>query len=390
MDEYMNEAVDDDGSEEFIANVESLELDEENIESIDDINLPPQRRCMSHLLNLISRDFQKDLSNQANQALVCAMSKIQSLGNFIHRSSRAKTICLDVIGCVLPIPCITRWNSRYDAIAKACSDGIKQKMNTLIQRLSAETANASHLQMVTNADWKVLNEYIRVMKPIAISLDILQGDEEACQGYIAPTLSSMIIHISTLSEATNPILQAFKKSALRVLKKRFDQYIKIDFESRDIVLAALSHPKFKTTYIEKDEDERKAREFLKNECMKYINESNVSSEVQPHQTEGESNGFFISFQRSDARRGSIEHDVDEEVSRYLNDDRKNLDMLNQYPTIKRIFFQYNTTLSSSTPIERVFSQCKLIFRPQRNRLSAANFERAIFLKINSKHFQNKD
>lgn len=83
------------------------------------------------------------------------------------------------------------------------------------------------------------------------------------------------------------------------------------------------------------------------------------------------------------RRNSLENNIDSEISRYLNDERIDLSILNDFPSIREIYFRYNTTLSSSAPVERLFSRSKIIFRPQRNRLSAENFERALLLNINS-------
>lgn len=139
----------------------------ESVTTNETIELPMQMRCISHLLNLISSDFEKVLSIQAKTVLVTAISKVHAIWNFVHRSAQAKTLCLEIIGCCLPIPCVTRWNSRYDAVAKICDSKIKPQVNMLVQRLSTELSSATHLQVLSNADWIVLNEYIRVMAPIA-------------------------------------------------------------------------------------------------------------------------------------------------------------------------------------------------------------------------------
>lgn len=57
-------------------------------------------------------------------------------------------------------------------------------------------------------------------------------------------------------------------------------------------------------------------------------------------------------------------------------------MLENYITIKKLFIDFNTTLSSTGVIERMFSNATLIFQPRRNRLSSVNFERAMFIKKN--------
>lgn len=75
-DSIENVGVEDDAQSlsNDVANLDLLE--DENIRETNElIVLPPQMRCMSHLLNLVSADFQKALSPQANSALVCALNQ---------------------------------------------------------------------------------------------------------------------------------------------------------------------------------------------------------------------------------------------------------------------------------------------------------------------------
>lgn len=83
------------------------------------IDLPPQRRCLSHLLNLISSDFEKGLSSVVKTAFINSYNKLHALWVFTHRSSHARTICQKILGCLLLVPCETRWNSKYYAIERA-------------------------------------------------------------------------------------------------------------------------------------------------------------------------------------------------------------------------------------------------------------------------------
>lgn len=61
-----------------------------------------------------------------------------------------------------------------------------------------------------------------------------------------------------------------------------------------------------------------------------------------------------------SRRISAELNIEAEVDRYLADDRKTNSILMEFPNISEIFFKLNTTLASSGPIERVYSQAALI------------------------------
>lgn len=383
---------DDDEGSELYESFENL-TDEISNEPIDTnvlnesrFELPPQRRCVSHLLNLVASDFDspKNSSGQARTAFVTAYSKLHTLWVYSHRSSMAKTICKEVLGCCLLVPVVTRWNSKYDAVAKSCEPAIKSKINYLIQRLSTELNGASHLQILSNSDWAVLRDYLLVMKPVATSLDKLQGEKTASQGVVVPTLVAMR-HRIVILEGGN-ILSAFKRVMLDIIRKRFGRYFDVTEATRDIYLAATSIPQFKLNFIENVVDQRKVRDLLREECIKLSSDNHESgTETNRNQDASNEDDFFLTFSHSNnVRRNSFENDVDGEISRYLNDDRKEITILDEYPSIREIFFRYNTTLSSSAPVERLFSRSKLIYRPQRNRLSAENFERALMLNVNSK------
>lgn len=140
----------------------------------------------------------------------------------------------------------------------------------------------------------------------------------------------------------------------------------------------------KTSFIEDALNVRQARDMLKLECMKLSNMNQMESYNDVIAcSESNSDDFFPVYVHT-SRRNSVENDIDSEIVRYFNDDRKDLNILNEFPNIKRVFFRFNTTLSSSASVERVFSQSQLIFRPRRNRLSAENFERTLLYKHNRK------
>lgn len=79
---------------------------------------------------------------------------------------------------------------------------------------------------------------------------------------------------------------------------------------------------------------------------------------------------------------TIDSQIETEVSQFLRDVRVENSILRDYRYIQPVFYKYNTTLSSSAPVERVFSQSLIIFTPRRNRISADNFEKTLFLKHN--------
>ena len=71
------------------------------------------------------------------------------------------------------------------------------------------------------------------------------------------------------------------------------------------------------------------------------------------------------------------------VDAFLNSEpTHNLDILNQYPVLKKLFIKYNSALPSSAPVERLFSVGGLTISPKRSKLTDSNFETLVLLKYN--------
>lgn len=88
---------------------------------------------------------------------------------------------------------------------------------------------------------------------------------------------------------------------------------------------------------------------------------------------------FFSFENTQVTSSTK---AEEEIRNYLQDPCKALDSLKLYPIIKSLFLKYNTTLPSSAPVERLFSQGGLIFTPQRSSMTYEHFEHTLLLRYN--------
>jgi len=71
---------------------------------------------------------------------------------------------------------------------------------------------------------------------------------------------------------------------------------------------------------------------------------------------------FFEFDSNDE---TFTDNVDAEATAYLGDAKK-LECLRKYPTVRKGFLKYNTTLPSSVPVERLFSLGALVLTPKRN------------------------
>lgn len=349
------------------------------------IVLPPQLRCVSHLLNLLSQNFEKKLDGLAKNAFKNTFDTLHSLWVITRNSSRAKAICKEILGEILKFPCETRWNSKFDCIKQCNKPEIQSKLNKLSEKLKLDlnSNSAKQLKVLTTNNFSVMQQYEKVLGPVARALDILQGELNNSQGDILPVLLSMKTHISRLIDSNN-IVRDFKATILKLIDTRFGSYFEYNASNKDFLLAAVTLPRFKMNFIADDADKIYVKNLLINECKKMCRENGDEIEnIQRADRVNTENDFIISFEsNSISRRHSIENVVESEISQYLMDSNKETSILDQYPTVRAVFYKYNTTLPSSASVERVFSQSQMIFTPRRNRITSENFEKTLILKHN--------
>lgn len=351
------------------------------------IKLPAQRRCVSHLLNQLGDDFEKNLDGLAKTAFQKTFNALHSLWVIVKVSPRAKQICREVLNATLMFPGTTRWNAKYDCIRQCNKPAIQSKLNELVQSLkrSLTSTTAMQIRPFTSNDFIVMAQYEKVFEPVAQALDTLQGEYNNSQGRILPVLLSMRKRISSIEETGN-IIRDFKAVTLKQIDVRFGKYLEYNSLNKDFILSAITLPRYKTNFISSDENKIFAKNLLVSECKRLCDESQDSSADVPEDSctaIDDDDDFVILFPTNrNTRRNSIDNQIEVEVTQYLLDPRKDVNILNDYRYIRAVFYKYNTTLSSSAPVERVFSQSLMIFTPRRNRISAKNFENTLILKHN--------
>ena len=152
------------------------------------------------------------------------------------------------------------------------------------------------------------------------------------------------------------------------------------FDSKDAIIAAVSIPKFKLKWVEGQVKKDQYKQMFIGEMRKFddemsiVEDRNAESDVASQKKKD-----FYEFE-SDEEESCIDS-VEVQAAEYFSMARE-INCLHKFPTIKRIFLKYNTTIPSSAPVERLFSLGNLVLTPRRNRLNACRFEKLLLLRYN--------
>lgn len=200
------------------------------------------------------------------------------------------------------------------------------------------------------------------MQPVAGSLDLLQGDKHVSVGYLLPTLYCVQHTLNNCKVFTNEG-EIFLDSILLILNKRFGNVMKINNDNADLILGAVSHPKFKLKWLD-GADQDFARKLFLDEHNKKRSIDSTHNNSQHDLTKNE-NSFFKNFLSTNA---SV-NDSSLEAIKYLHDNSSAVISLKNFPVVMKMYLKYNTTLPSSGVVERLFSQALIVNTSRRNRLS---------------------
>ena len=142
------------------------------------------------------------------------------------------------------------------------------------------------------------------------------------------------------------------------------------------LLATISQPYFKLKPILKEK-----KDALKQELIDTANK--LSSNVSEGFKCNKSSDTFFHWSDNEEETSQTQKNITSiEVLQFLEDPNNNLEALHRYPKIKNVFLKFNTSLTSSSPDERLFSVASIISQGRRGRLNDKNFEKLTLLKAN--------
>lgn len=357
------------------------------IESNDEeeIILPQQMRCSAHLLNLICQaDVKKFLKEKNSDATYRnVLYKLGVFWRLTRKSDAAKKIVAEMCETQFPIPVRTRWNSYFNAIYKVFLK--KEKIAGLFDKLKLSKLNAR--------EWTFVDEYIKIMKPCAHALDTLQGEHEVTLGYVLPTIVVLKRKNESISHLN--VCQNIKAAVLRAIDKRFPIIDLKNPKSKIYILAAVSHPKFKMSWVD-EENLDMVKHMFTSECVHFMGIMDASSSDKSSENNQTEDDFFSelstsmnSFNSDRDRSLNSSNLAESQALNFLSDKHRTKESLHKYEVVKNIFLKYNTSMPSSAPVERLFSTALQIFTPRRNKLSAKTFSMLLLSKYNGKLLSNK-
>uniref|UniRef100_A0A8C1LRV2 HAT C-terminal dimerisation domain-containing protein n=1 Tax=Cyprinus carpio TaxID=7962 RepID=A0A8C1LRV2_CYPCA len=290
----------------------------DDIESSERYVLPPHHRCASHTLNLIcSNDIVKFLTAKADCKAVYrrATGKCSALWSKVSRSTVASESLEEFSKRKLLVPSTTRWNSFYDALSRV-ADMPLVDLNQFCTRLD--------IRCITEREYQFIKEYCKVLKPVCMALDILQGEDQCFYGTLQPTLEILMTKILSSSGWCPKVMQ-----------------------EPELIAAAILLPKFKNIWTERQVGQHSSDE----------DDFFSSMKSRRSQGTGELDGYFACVS----------------IKMYL---------LNLFPHIKNLSLKLNTGLPASAACERLFSSAGLLFTKKQARMNSANFENILLLKLN--------
>lgn len=340
--------------------------------------LPKHLRCASHTLHLIaSVDMLKIIkaSSYLSAAHFGALEKCTALWNVL-RSPKSSEKMNEYLEKSLIRPVITRWNSMFDALERI----VASKQQIIQVSLVVGITN-----VLTESDFRYLEEYLKILKPLAVTTDLLQGEDVCYYGYLLPSLVSLKRKLNAMYQSnydTNARFGPLITGLIKSLENRFQSFFEVKDEVSGAAIAAVCHPRFKSRWLAtfSDSIRRKVDKWVLNAAAE--ERSKVTEARSPDMVAQENDDFFDFGDESELPI-QTSGTVSVEIAKYLANPRTDLEMLNEFPIIKKVFIKFNTPLPSSAPVERLFSYATMMNLPKWNRLSDMHFEQRVLMKANA-------
>ena len=350
-----------------------LTMDTEDDHTQVQYDLSAHERCATHTLSLIATtDIDKFLSTSpiSRNLYRSSVAKCSAMWNKASRSTVASDSIQEITKRKFIVPSKTRWNSHYEAMLRITENTISE-LNELCTRMGVRS--------FVEREIVFLKEYCSVLKPLARGLDILQGEDNCFYGTLLPTLETII----KKTKALIPQLSSTTVGLVYIIESSIKQHFTRAFESESAIVAAITLPKFKLKWVDDQRKKDQFKQVLIEKIQSHADDDVTETESPVQQPESQASNsekdHFYDFD-SDEDTTAL-NAIESEVNDYLSN-AKQYECLNKYPKVKKLFIEYNTSIPSSAPVERLFSLGGLVLTPKRNRLTDGRFEKMLLMRYN--------
>lgn len=332
--------------------------------------LPSVQRCASHTLEqIVNEDFWQAVSQGPMcQLFYSAMAKVFAMWNKCHHLQVGLDAAEEIGKMALAVPAVIRWNVEYCAVQKIVSLS-ERELTELCARLEVPRLLAEELSF--------LKEYVTVFHPLAFALELFQAEQKCYLGLVIPTVLSLKNKLNEQKDAANYFSDVIK-SIVVAIEVRFQEL----FTSTEAKIATATTPQFRLWWMAASEREEMCS-LLATEASQMdpcsTAEANTSRSLSTIKSEDD----FFSYGSAKTTVKIQQWGVTEEVRKYVEGTGKSLECLQDFPRVKQLFLKYNTTLPSTAPVQRLFSQKGNLVTSQRNSLTDDYFERIQLLRYNS-------
>ncbi|XP_041672801.1 uncharacterized protein zgc:161969 [Cheilinus undulatus] len=332
--------------------------------------LPTVQRCASHTLEqIVTEDFWQAVSQGPMcQLHYSAMAKVYAIWSKCHHLQVGMDVAEEIGKMALVVPAVMRWNVEYNAM---------QKIISLSERELTELCARLEVPRLQPEEAAFLKEYVTVFHPLAFALELFQAEQKCYLGLVIPTILSLKNKLNEQKDAADYFTDVIN-AIVMAIDVRFQDL----FASTEAKIATATTPQFRLWWMAASERDEMCT-LLATEASQMdpsiITVANTSRNSSTIQSEDD----FFSYGPVKPSIQIQQRGVMEEVQKYIEGKGKSLECLQDFPRVKQLFFKYNTTLPSSAPVQRLFSQKGNLVTSQRNFLTDDYFERIQLLRYNN-------
>ncbi|KAL0153378.1 hypothetical protein M9458_051297 [Cirrhinus mrigala] len=166
------------------------------------------------------------------------MGKCSALWNASGRPKSAEKLS-EVLNCRLITPCPTRWNSLYDSLNQLNSQ--RGKLGDIMLKLN--------LPSFRDAELDYLEEYTKILKPLAVAIDRLQGQSSCYYAELLPTLFAVESKLEALRSSNFRCCSHLLQAIMDGFRNRFSSFLQLKPEVNEAILASVTHPYIKMRWL---------------------------------------------------------------------------------------------------------------------------------------------